>query len=240
MYSQPLAVTGSWDDGRERRPHRSPQRLTAAVLLGISLFSAAYRGAQAGGTPAPNYGDGGSGGGGTGAAAAVGVGAVAVAAAAGLFGGGAAAAGAAAGAAGAAGAAAAAAAGIPAASLALGPRGQLLPLPADVLCVTDVRLVPDQATIYAGTSQEFDLLARSFTDGKWYRATDRAETRFELDGDAGVLVQVSGSRATFAVPAGMAQGLAGKTFRLRARLTLPEQEPLTSEVEIVVRSAPTN
>ncbi len=165
-----LAVTASWDDGRERRPHRSPQRLTAAVLLGVCLLSAAYRGAQAGVTPMPNYGDGGSGGGGAGVA--VGVGAVAaLAAAAALFGGGAAAAGAtaagaAAGAAGTAGAGAATGAGIPAASLALGPKGQLLPLPADVLCVTDVRLVPDQATIYAGTSQEFDLLARSFTDGK--------------------------------------------------------------------------
>ncbi|MBM3460186.1 MAG: hypothetical protein FJX77_16830 [Armatimonadetes bacterium] len=129
---------------------------------------------------------------------------------------------------------------MPLAGLALAADGSLLPLPADVTCVTEVKIVPENATVVAGTSQEFDVIARSFHDGKWYKVTERKELTLSLEGDAQTLMKVSGTPATFAVPMGMAQGLAGKAFRLRASFTLPNQDPITAETEVLVRAAPSN
>lgn len=210
------------------------QRRVVGMIAGALAISLAYATAFAQGGPDPTYGDGGGG-----INPAVGAGAGAAVVGGAVIGGAGAAVSATAGAAaGAAGAAGAAAAGIPTAGLALGPNGQLLDLPPCDDCIDRIRIIPDNPTIVAGASQEFDVIGRCSRDRRWYRVTPRRELALTLSGDPTNLVRIAGTKSTFAVPMGMAQGLQGKTFTLQATYTVKNQEALLASVEITVRSTP--
>jgi len=100
---------------------------------------------------------------------------------------------------------------------------------------TQVKLIPQRATLTAGTSGKLFLAGKSGVDGKWYDLTNNPATSFELKAPAGTLVKQSGSKNVVCLPLSTPQAMNGKTVKVVGTFALSAGKKLTASRALAVQ-----
>jgi len=108
-------------------------------------------------------------------------------------------------------------------------------LPPTCTDISEIRLVPMDTRVHAGSSRMFDLQVLCKDDKKWYSVTRRGDTSIMIRDKTPCLVQAEGTKNMFMVPVNASATCNGHSVVLVARFAPQGKPAMSAEARVLVR-----